>query len=270
MEDDLIIDAEFRDLLPESRKDEDDGLEASVMMTGGPLEPIYVWKQQGIIVDGHRRYAICRKHNLPFKRVELEFDNREHVIAWMRSWQCDRRNLTPLEVKNQRGQLATWMVANGATTGKAVSVVASQFRVSERTVKRDVSLARDMADMPAEVAQYAAKEDLPATVVSILASLEPIEQTQIVAEAPSRDALIEAVRKRPEAPKPLTVKPGKAAAFHKLAKKCRDQLGVTQRLVADLAQMVPNSHADLRDVKRMLGDCDVLVQTWITVYDDGR
>lgn len=133
----LIVDTEFRDLLPHARRDEDEGLEASVLMTNGPLDEIVVWKGHDIIVDGHRRYAICRRNNLPFRIREMEFADRDQVIAWMRAWQCDRRNLNANDYRVQRSRLAEWMVSKGMTTGQAVVKLQEAYDVSERTARRD-------------------------------------------------------------------------------------------------------------------------------------
>lgn len=263
----LIVDTEFRDLLPQARKDEDEGLEASIMMTGGPLEEISVWKGHDIIIDGHRRYAICRKHNLPFKVREMEFSSRDQVIAWMRTWQCDRRNLHPNDHHVQRVKLAEWIVAQGVTTGEAVMRLKKAYEISERTARRDVAMAKNLAEMPAEVLDRVRTDELPTAAVQTLAKMDPVEAVKVVTENPDREKLKDALRNKPETPKPPVVPKGKIAAFHAAAKQCREQLGVVQRSVSDLSRMVPNSHADLRDIKRMLGDCDDIVQTWITAYE---
>lgn len=43
--------------------------------------PILVWK--GIIVDGHCRYAVCRKHKIPFKTIEANFKSLEDAKLWI-------------------------------------------------------------------------------------------------------------------------------------------------------------------------------------------
>jgi N6-adenosine-specific RNA methylase IME4 len=48
-----------------------------------------------ILVDGHNRFEICSKHNIPFETKPMFFDSRAHVRIWMRENQKGRRNLTP-------------------------------------------------------------------------------------------------------------------------------------------------------------------------------
>ena len=60
----LTIDQEFRDLIRPLMKNEYRHLEAA-LLADGCQEPITVWK--GIIVDGHNRYEICTRLNIPFR-----------------------------------------------------------------------------------------------------------------------------------------------------------------------------------------------------------
>ena len=38
----------------------------------GCRDPLVVWN--GMIVDGHNRYRICREHQIPFDYIETEFE----------------------------------------------------------------------------------------------------------------------------------------------------------------------------------------------------
>lgn len=86
----LIIDPEFRNLMPALAPDELATLEA-LIKRDGCLDPLKVW--QGIIVDGHNRYAICRKLGKPYDTVDVEFEDRAEVRIWIAQSQLGRRNL---------------------------------------------------------------------------------------------------------------------------------------------------------------------------------
>ena len=96
---DLTVDPEFRDLIPPLNEEELKLLEAS-LAADGCESPLTVWN--GVIVDGHNRYAICRKHDVPFSIQEKNFDTREEVMLWMLRNQLGRRNLN----NYQRSELA--------------------------------------------------------------------------------------------------------------------------------------------------------------------
>lgn len=61
----IVIDPEFRDLIPTLSEEELNGLEKSIVENGfNPAFPLIIWKGHNILVEGHNRYAICRKHNI--------------------------------------------------------------------------------------------------------------------------------------------------------------------------------------------------------------
>ena len=67
----LRIDPEYQNLIPPPSDEEYKMLEESIIRDGCDT-PLVVWK--GTIVDGHNRYKICQKHNIPFAIEEKEFE----------------------------------------------------------------------------------------------------------------------------------------------------------------------------------------------------
>ena len=87
---DLTVDHELRDLIPPLSEEERRMLEDSIVRDGCDT-PLTVWN--GVIVDGHNRYEICRAHGVPFGIEEKPFDDRDAVMLWMLERQLARRNL---------------------------------------------------------------------------------------------------------------------------------------------------------------------------------
>ena len=87
----LQIDEEFKTLIAPLQRKEFLQLEANIL-EDGCLNPIITWK--GIIIDGHNRYNICKKYNMPYNVLEKEFDSRDDVIAWICKNQLGRRNIS--------------------------------------------------------------------------------------------------------------------------------------------------------------------------------
>jgi len=87
----LRIDKGIKNIIRPLFKQEYLQLEANIL-ADGCRDPITTWN--GIIVDGHNRYEICTKHQIPFSVEEMEFDCREEAIAWICANQLGRRNLT--------------------------------------------------------------------------------------------------------------------------------------------------------------------------------
>jgi hypothetical protein len=77
LENQIIIDEEFKSLLPELDKETYSALEENILQHGC-RDVIILW--DGILIDGHNRYQICLQHDIPFSTIEMEFESRETVI----------------------------------------------------------------------------------------------------------------------------------------------------------------------------------------------
>ena len=100
----LRIDPEFQSLIPPLSKDEKAALQASILEEGC-RDPLVVWVEEKLLIDGHNRFAICTAHGIPYKIVEMSFDSRNAVKVWTIANQLGRRSLTPESVSYLRG---TW------------------------------------------------------------------------------------------------------------------------------------------------------------------
>lgn len=87
----LKTDEEFKHLIRPLRQREYTQLEQNIL-SDGCRDPIVVWND--IIVDGHNRYEICMRCDIPFEVKEMEFECREAAIAWICANQLGRRNIT--------------------------------------------------------------------------------------------------------------------------------------------------------------------------------
>lgn len=99
---DLTVDEEFKKLLPVPMPEELENLENSILQYG-MLDPIKIWQEpdtgEWIIIDGHNRYNILKKHNIDWHywqdyKIMTELETREDVKQWMFEQQLGRRNLT--------------------------------------------------------------------------------------------------------------------------------------------------------------------------------
>ena len=94
---DIIIDKEFEQLIPPLTEEEYKGLEASILAEGC-RDPLVTWHVIGeILIDGHNRYKICTKHNIPFTTVRKDFASRDEALLWIMRNQLSRRNLSDIQ-----------------------------------------------------------------------------------------------------------------------------------------------------------------------------
>jgi len=81
----------FKSLIPTLSDEEFAQLEENIL-SQGCRDAIMHWK--GVIIDGHNRYAICQKHNLPYLTEKLRFTTKQDAAIWIIENQQGRRNLT--------------------------------------------------------------------------------------------------------------------------------------------------------------------------------
>tara|TARA_R100000152_G_C6775011_1_gene203129 strand:- start:1193 stop:1981 length:789 start_codon:yes stop_codon:yes gene_type:complete len=131
----LIIDEEFKNILPPLSEDEHLALEENITQWGSARDPILVWKEESIIIDGHHRHSVCEAYGLPFEIKFISFGSRRDAIAWAYRNQLGRRNLTPQKMRYLQGKISGAIVSErGNSKDKQVGELAKQQGVSKRTV----------------------------------------------------------------------------------------------------------------------------------------
>jgi ParB-like chromosome segregation protein Spo0J len=95
----IRIDKEFESLIPPLSSDEFQQLEENVRKEG-IRDPLVVWdgpEGYGILLDGHNRYKIANKYNIPYATKRMHFSDRGKAMEWMIDNQLGRRNLHVLD-----------------------------------------------------------------------------------------------------------------------------------------------------------------------------
>ena len=90
----LKIEEKLRDVLIPLTDEKFAALEEDILRNGC-IQPIIVWN--GTIVDGHNRYAICKKHGIPFKTVEHDFADMTEARLWIWSNMKNTREPTDFQ-----------------------------------------------------------------------------------------------------------------------------------------------------------------------------
>lgn len=97
---DLIVDNDFKELIPPLADEERKQLEENILRDG-IQDALKVW--QGILIDGHNRYEIAKRHGLTFTTTEMQFATRDDAKIWIIKNQLGRRNINDYT----RGELVT-------------------------------------------------------------------------------------------------------------------------------------------------------------------
>jgi|GEM_PF-3277249 len=86
------LDPEFESYWPKLSKEKFIILEQSIL-DEGLRENLVVWKEENILIDGHQRLIVLRKHNISIdnKIARLSFADRLHAKQWVHANQTGRR-----------------------------------------------------------------------------------------------------------------------------------------------------------------------------------
>jgi hypothetical protein len=140
---------QFEYLLPKLTKDERKALEESLQKEGC-RDPIVTWR--GTIIDGHNRYSICKKHNIPFQVKEMdELADEDAVNMWMINNQLSRRNLTDEQRERFIGILHnTSKKGQGGARDKAGRKSKAQIEPLKNAAPKESDVTADTAEMIAK------------------------------------------------------------------------------------------------------------------------
>ncbi|MGI4777391.1 MAG: plasmid replication/partition related protein [Janthinobacterium lividum] len=96
----IVVNEDLRAYIDPLTPEEEQALERSIL-TEGCRDALVLWGD--VLVDGHNRYRICRKHDLPFETLQNpRFRSIDDVHLWMIDQHLGRRSVSDF----QRGVLA--------------------------------------------------------------------------------------------------------------------------------------------------------------------
>ncbi len=156
----LNINDKFKNLIPPLSDDEYKQLEVNILKYGC-REPLCVWNNT--IIDGHNRYAICSKNNIPFSIQEIsDIEIDEDAIVWICSNQLGRRNISEIARKMLIGErYNAELIVNSkknpqglnqhsilpekikrTSTHATAEKIGKEYNISETTVRRYAQLSK--------------------------------------------------------------------------------------------------------------------------------
>jgi hypothetical protein len=204
------VDPEFRDRIPAPNADAFKGLEADILSDGAILDPLKVWAEEGILLDGHHRYTISQTHGLPYAVHLVSLPDRESALDWIDRHAIHQRNL-PADLESLiRGRI--YNRAKKTQGGKREAnpqsgdlkntseILASELGVSKNTLQRDGAFAAavDKLGIAQEVTQGTVAA--PRSKVIDAAKDLPAKPTT-KQKAKAREQLETPVQKSPSVPK---------------------------------------------------------------------
>lgn len=162
---DVKLDSEFSGRLRRQTADEAAEMKSSIDQHGY-LNPLIIWKETGLLVDGHHRYRDWQNRMSEYEKSKpgalgamfgrsgavkpptpelllMSFASREDVLVFIAKLQYGKRNLTEGQMALLR---AEFMKRESAVRGvsEACALASAAYDISEKTARRDLKFAESV------------------------------------------------------------------------------------------------------------------------------
>lgn len=188
----LKINEKFRTVAPPLTENEMRLLKEDILAKGC-RDPLVVW--DGVIVDGHHRYKICRENNIPFLVMEMEFKDEDEALIWIAKNQLGRRNLNsfqrcelvlPLEsaltveAEKRRRESIRHYRTSGKTIGPSIKTrdILSEMAGVSHALLRQVKRLLDEADEDTKEKLRRGEIRIHTAYMQIIAAKSPVPKLE--------------------------------------------------------------------------------------------
>ena len=149
----ILIEKELKNFIPSLSKEEYQQLEKN-LLEEGCRDPLIAWERGNelVLIDGFNRHKICTQHDIVYQIEKKQFKDQEEAKDYMINNQLGRRNLHPDQLSYFRGLKYERMkkqnrgydqiLSKGQNDLSTADKLAQEFKVSEKTIKRDAEYSR--------------------------------------------------------------------------------------------------------------------------------
>ena len=152
------VDPALKALIPPIAQEEYSQLESN-LVSYGCREPLVVWQEKSLLLDGHNRLDICTRLSIPYETTLVSISSRAEAEDWIDANQLGRRNLSPdafklllgrryNRTKKRVGRPDKLDQIDPIKSESTAAKLASKHGVSEPTVKRAGAFAEEVAKTP--------------------------------------------------------------------------------------------------------------------------
>ena len=181
-EPDFIIHPKIRDYFSITSEFDDEVLERSIIETKGPEHPLVVWDEKNVLLDGHRRYKVCKAYSLPYRIDRKSFKTLDDVHIWMLGVQLARRNPLDHDKAILISRYTELIRRKKGQAGELAELVAKAAGVSVRSAYRANQYVKMIETMPQEWQDALANRsfDISRAYLRQVAELDHTEQLEIL------------------------------------------------------------------------------------------
>jgi len=212
----IKIDPEFKSIIPPLSDEERNRLREN-LISEGCRDPLVVWKEKGVLLDGHNRLEICDECEISYAVKEISLTDRTTAKVWILRNQMGRRNLSG----TQRSMLAARLA--DLTEGRPLKTPENSG-VSQETAGNLFNVSTDLVGFAKKVLDEGSdalikaceKDEIAVSAAAEIATLPKADQADVLAKGKSglKAAVKEIKKKKAKARKVKRAKQ-KAAAVAK-------------------------------------------------------
>lgn len=277
----IVVNEELKAYIDPLTPEEHEALERSILAEGC-RDALVLWGD--VLVDGHNRYGICKKHDLPFQTVQnTRFKTIDDVHLWMIDQHLGRRSISDFLrgvlalrkkdiVDEQRARMATAQPASSdapfdvdtpaaaASSADAAPAMPPQAPMNSReAIAKAARLSSSQVGMIEKIQKQAAPELVAAVksgVISIntaaaVATL-PAEE-QVIAANAGKDELKQAAKRVRESKKKPREESGEADADESQQQAKPDATQLLEQRVAELTAENEDLRRQVAELRAQLG-----------------
>jgi len=192
---DIVVNEELKAYIEPLTPEEHEALERSILAEGC-RDALVLWGD--MLVDGHNRYGICRKHGLPFQTVQNpRFESLEDVHLWMIDQHLGRRSLSDfqrgvLALRKREIVAARRAVAQAAAPAAAAELVPTPAEEALQT-REALARAARLSSSQVVLIEKIQKQAAPELVAAVKAGRVSINAAAAVATLPAEEQVAAAV-----------------------------------------------------------------------------
>ncbi len=198
----IVVNEDLQAYIDPLTPEEHDALERS-LLTEGCRDALVLW--DNLLVDGHNRYGICQKHNIPFKTLQSTlFKTMEDVHLWMIDQHLGRRSVSDYQrgvlalrkreiLADKVRQVEVAPAADAAAPEVVQSAAEAVVTPSPIKTREDLAKAARLSSSQVVLIEKIQKQATPEVVAAVKSGVISINAAAAVASLPEQEQIAAAI-----------------------------------------------------------------------------
>lgn len=198
----IVVNEELKAYIDPLTADEHEALERS-LLAEGCRDALVLWGE--VLVDGHNRFGICQKHNIPFNTLQSsQFKNIDDVHLWMIDQHLGRRSVSDYqrgvlalrkrEIQGERKRQATAAAEPGTTlvspdAAAPSAAPATTAAAQALSTREDIAKVARLSNSQVVMIEKIQKQAAPEVVAAVKSGALSINAAAAVSTLPEQEQI---------------------------------------------------------------------------------